>query len=149
MAGSSSCEKKSRSGGGVGDGEHVVFADEHVLLAVELDLGAAVLAEQHRVADLDLERADLAVFEDFAVAHGDDLALDRLLLRRVGDDDAALGGALALEPLDDDAVLKWPDLHGFFSSLARWRARCRCPSPGALARLVSTRAPRWLKSRGR
>src|SRR5262249_17902976 len=66
------------------DGQHVVFADEHVLLAVDLDLGAAVLAEEHHVADLHVEGADLAVLGDLAVAHGDHLALDRLLLRGVG-----------------------------------------------------------------
>ena len=43
------------------------------------------------VAGLDLERAKLAVVLDLAVADGDDLALDRLLLGGVGDDDAALG----------------------------------------------------------
>ena len=47
-----------------------------VLLAVELHFGAAVLAEEDAVADLDVERADLAVLEDLAVADGDDLALD-------------------------------------------------------------------------
>ena len=62
-----------------------------MLFAVDLHLGAAVLAEEDAVADLDVERADLAVLEDLAVADGDDLALDRLLLGGVGDDDAALG----------------------------------------------------------
>ena len=62
-----------------------------MLLAVDLDLGARVLAEQDAVAGLDVERADLAVLEDLAVADGDDLALERLLLGGVGDDDAALG----------------------------------------------------------
>ena len=47
-----------------------------------------------------------AVLEDLAVADGDDLALDRLLLGRVGDDDPALGLLFFLDALDDDAVLQ-------------------------------------------
>src|SRR5512134_2446895 len=61
---------------------HVFFAHHEVLAAVDLDLGAAVLAEQHVVADLDVERAHVAVLEDLALAHCDDLAADRLLGRR-------------------------------------------------------------------
>src|SRR4051794_38671813 len=69
-----------------GHGEDVVLTDEHVLVTVELHLGAAVFAEEHGVADLDVDRALLPVLQDLAVADGDDLALDRLLLRRVRDD---------------------------------------------------------------
>src|SRR5690606_10142223 len=79
------------SEGSLDDAEDVVLAQDEVLLALDLDLGAAVLAEQHAVALLDLELADAAVLEDLAVAHGDDLALDGLLLRGVGDDDPTLG----------------------------------------------------------
>src|SRR5689334_8503548 len=93
------------------DGEHVVLADEDVILAVELDFVPAVLAEEHHVADLDVERAGLAILQDLAVAHRDDPTLDRLLLRGVGDDDPALGLALALEALDDDPILQRPDFH--------------------------------------
>ena len=62
-----------------------------MLLAVELHLGARVLAEEDAVARLHVERADLAVLEHLAVADGDDEALDRLLLGGVGDDDPPLG----------------------------------------------------------
>src|SRR5512135_3499130 len=47
---------------------HVFFAHDEVFLAVQLHLGAAVLAEKHVVADLDVERAHLAVLEDLALA---------------------------------------------------------------------------------
>ena len=73
------------------DAEDVVFADDEVLFAVDLHLGAGVLAEEDAVADLDVELADRAVLEDLAVADGDDLALDGLLFGGVGDDDPALG----------------------------------------------------------
>src|SRR5262245_50503432 len=93
--------------------EDVLLAHDEVLFAVELDLGARVLPEDDGVTDLDVEGGDLAVVVRPALADGDDLALLRLLLGGVGDDDAPLGllHLLLLEPLDEDAVLEWPDLH--------------------------------------
>src|SRR5512133_4132890 len=93
--------------------EDVLLAHDEVLLAVDLALGAAVLREEDAVAGLHVERPDLAVLQHLAVADGDHLALDRLLLRRVGDDDAALRLLLLLHALHDDAVLQRTDLrHG-------------------------------------
>jgi hypothetical protein len=84
-----------------------------VLLALDLHLGARVLPEQDPVADLDVELADRAVLGNLAVADGDDLALDGLLLGGVGDDDAPLGLLFFLHSLDDHAVLKRADVgHG-------------------------------------
>src|SRR5690242_3017524 len=40
------------------DGDEVFFAHDQQFLAVDLDLGARILAEQHDVADLDRHRAD-------------------------------------------------------------------------------------------
>src|SRR6266436_3481874 len=97
------------------DAEDVFLAHHQVLLAFHLDLGAGVLREEDAVAGLDVERADLAVLEDLAVADGEHLTLDRLLLRRVGDDDSALGLLLLLHALHDHAVLQRPDLHWFVS----------------------------------
>src|SRR2546425_9693935 len=94
------------------DAEDVFLAHHEVLLAVDLDLGARVLGEEHPVTGLDVQRADLAVFEDLAVAHGDHFALDRLLLGGVGDDDAALRLLFLLHALHDDAILQRPNLHG-------------------------------------
>ena len=45
--------------------------------AVDLDLGARPLAEQHPVADLDVDRDELAGLVAPAGADGDDLALAR------------------------------------------------------------------------
>src|SRR5207342_1624072 len=73
------------------DREDVVFLHHQVFGAVELHFGAAVLAEQDLVADLDLGGTDVAVVEDLAVTDGDDFALDRLLGGGVRDHDAARG----------------------------------------------------------
>src|SRR5579885_2384026 len=93
-------------------GHDVLFPHHEQLLAVDLDFRAAVLAEEDLVADLDVERTDLAVFENLAVADRDDLPLDRLLSRRIGNDDSAGGGTLLLQAFDDDAVKKRTNLHG-------------------------------------
>ena len=61
------------------------------ILTVELDLGARPLAEQHAVTNLKIDRDQLAVLVAATRADGDDLALRRLLLNGVGDDDAAGG----------------------------------------------------------
>src|SRR2546425_7639898 len=92
--------------------EDVLLAHDQMLFAVDLDLGAGVLAEQHGVAGLDVERDHLPVLADLSLPDGDDLPLLRLLLGGIGDDDAALGLLnLLLEALDEYPVLKWPDLH--------------------------------------
>src|SRR5438105_78220 len=81
-------------------------------LAVDLDLGARPFAEQHAVADLQIDGDQLAGFVAAARADGDDLALGGLLLGGVGNDDAAGRFFLGIDALDDDAVVKRTKLHG-------------------------------------
>src|ERR1044072_9254886 len=92
------------------DAEDFVLAHDEVLLAVELDLGAAVLAEEHAVALLHVEPDAGAVVLALALADGDDLALLRLLLRRVRDDDPAAHLLALFDALDDHAVVQWFDV---------------------------------------
>src|SRR5271154_2842702 len=91
--------------GGSGDHAHDVglFHDQK-FIAVELDLGARPLAEQHTIAGLEVHRDELAILVAAAGSDGDDLALLRLLLGGVGNDDAALGLFLGFDALDDHAV---------------------------------------------
>src|SRR3954462_5858108 len=89
------------------DGEDVAGGEDEVLLAAVLDLGAAVLAVDDLVADLDVERDALgAVVVETAGTDRQDLALLGLLLGGVRDDEAGSGGLLGLEGLDDDAVFE-------------------------------------------
>src|SRR3954447_15726859 len=89
------------------DREHVAGGEDEVLLVVVLDLGAAVLAVDHDVTDLDVERHTLgAALAEAARAHREDGALLRLLLGGVGDDEAGGRRLLRLERLDEDAVLE-------------------------------------------
>ena len=85
------------------------------LLAVDLDLGAGPLAEQHAVACLEVDGDELAGFVAGARADGDDFAFLRLLLGGVGNDDAALRLLFAFEAADDDAVVQRTEFHGVSS----------------------------------
>src|SRR5215213_8231017 len=108
-----------RLGGALVEHAHdVAFLHDQELVAVELDLGAGPLAEQHPVADLDAHRRQLALVAAGARADGQDLALHRLLLGGVGDDQPALGLLLFLDALDDDAVVQRSELHGAGPPLA-------------------------------
>src|SRR5213594_1733751 len=95
----------------VENGEDVFLAHDEVLLVVDLDLGARVLPEQDLVAGLHVEGDLLAVVADFAVTGGDYLALLRLFLGRVRDDDPALLDLFLLETLDHDSIVQRTNLH--------------------------------------
>src|SRR5215472_3207398 len=96
-----------------GDHAHNVglFHDDQ-LFAVELDLGARPLAEQHPVTFLNPERLDLAVITSSTGTAGDDLAFHRLLLRGVGNDDAACGLFVRFDASDQHAVMQGTEFHG-------------------------------------
>src|SRR6478609_6091488 len=84
-------------GGALDDAENVALLHDQEILAVDLDLGAAPLAEQHAVADLEIDRDQLAGLVAAARANGDDFALGGLFLGGVGDDDAASGLGVGLD----------------------------------------------------
>jgi hypothetical protein len=93
-------------------GEDVRLAEHQQILAVERDLGAAVLAVEDLVALGDVERdALLAVLVEPALADGDDLALLRLLLGGVGEHDATRGGGLLLDRPHDQPIAQGLQLH--------------------------------------
>src|SRR5215472_2550869 len=95
-------------GGGLAldDAHDVGLLHDQELLAVELHLGAGPLAEQDAVAFLDVQWYQLAGLVTSAGAGGDDLALHRLFLGRVGDDDTARGLLFGFEPADHDTVMQ-------------------------------------------
>src|SRR3954451_15708638 len=93
-------------------GEDVGLAEHEQILSVDLDLGAAVLRVEDLVALRDVERnALLALVVVTAVADGDDLALLRLFLGGVGEDDAAGGRLLLLDCPHDQAIAQGLELH--------------------------------------
>src|SRR5919106_1594984 len=93
-------------------GEDVRLPQDEEILPVDGDLGAAVLAVEDLVPLTDVERdALLTVLIPLALAYGDDLALLRLLLSGVREDDAAGRHLLLLRCLDDHSVAKGLQLH--------------------------------------
>src|SRR5262245_59903458 len=86
--------------------EDVALAEDLVYIAVDFDFGAAVLAEDYFVADFDRKLAAVARVEELARAGGDDFAALRLLLRCIGQDDAASVHFFGFEGLDDDAIIE-------------------------------------------
>src|SRR3546814_15110981 len=86
--------------------QKIGFLHDQVVLPVDLDLGAGPLAVKDLVTGLDVQRSDLAALVPPAGTGSDDLALHRLLLGGVRDDDPALGLLLLLQRLDDNAVVQ-------------------------------------------
>src|ERR1700759_1696923 len=94
------------------DGQHVAGRQDQVLLAVVLDLGAAVLAVDDGVALGHVQRNPLrAIVVPPAGTDGDDGAFLRLLLGGVGNDQTRCGRGLGLVGLYEDLVLEWLDVH--------------------------------------
>src|SRR5207245_4183418 len=83
------------------------------VLTIELDFSAGVLTKQDSVAIFYVERTNLAVFIDLALADGNDFALLRLFFGRVGDDDATAGGLALFNATDQNAVMEGSEFrHG-------------------------------------
>src|SRR5262249_49791979 len=109
------------------DRQHLVLTQNQVLDVVDLDFGAGVLADEDAVALLDVEGKLLAFLVALALADADVPRLRRLLLRAGRDDDAALLRLAGLETLDQDPIVKWPNLHET-SSCESWIAFFKCAS---------------------
>src|SRR5258707_3993580 len=102
----SGCGRASRGllglRGGLFENAHdVAFLHDQEILTVDLHLGAGPLAEQHALADLQVDRDQLAGLVAATGADGDDLALRGLLFDGIGNDDAAGALLLGIDALDD------------------------------------------------
>src|ERR671935_1273106 len=92
-------------------GEHVRLTQDQNFLGPELDLGPAVLAEDDLVAFLEIHLDVVPVLVPSAGADGEDAPALRLLLRRVGQHDAADRSLFLIEDFDDQAVTKRLQVH--------------------------------------
>src|ERR1700675_490415 len=84
----------------------VALLHDQEFFAVELDLGAPPFAEQPAVADLEIDRDQLAGFVAAAWADRRDFALRGLFLGAVRNDDAACGFVFGIDAFDHDAVVE-------------------------------------------
>src|SRR5262249_31157148 len=89
----------------------IAFLHDHVLDAVELDFGPRPLAEQHPVADLDVDRDELAALIAPPGADANALSFVSFFLRGTRNDDPAAGLLFSFDPFDDDAIVKWTEFH--------------------------------------
>src|SRR6266487_757550 len=92
-------------------GEHVRLTQDQNLVGSELDLGPGVLAENDLVAFLEIHLDVLPVLVPIAGANGEDTPALRLLLRRVGQHDAADRCLFLIEDFDDQAITKRLQVH--------------------------------------
>ena len=92
-------------------GHHVFLTHHDEFIAIHLDLGTAVLAEEDLVPHLEVERANVAVFQNLALADGNHLSKYGFLGRSIRDHDAAWGLTLFFFSFHDHAVMKGTNLH--------------------------------------
>src|SRR5436853_6130194 len=86
-----------------------ILVEDQVLLALQLDLVAAILGEDDGVAFAHTHRAALAVFQQAAGAYRNDGALLRLLPRRVRKDNASRRALFRRGGLDDHLIAQRTD----------------------------------------
>src|SRR5229473_5504780 len=104
-------------GGDIGENAHdVALFHDQQLLAVDLDLGTGPFAKQHAVADLEVDRDQLAIFVTAARSDRGDFALRGLFLGSVRNDDAASCLLFGVDALDHNAVVKRTEFHAVLLS---------------------------------
>src|SRR5262249_34965885 len=111
---------------------------------IDLDLGPRPLAEQHTVADLEIDRDQLAGLVPAPGADGNDLSLLRLLLGGIGDDDAAGSLLFGFDARHNDAIVQWTELHWLLPSVSFFSQASRGAEPSrvALASFPPRQGPR-------
>src|SRR3981081_1453243 len=114
--------------GQIGENAHdVALFHDQQFLAVELDLVARPLAEQHAVANLEVDRDQLAGFVTAARTDRRDFALGGLFLGAVWNDDAASCLLFGVDALDHNAVVKRTEFHaillGFCLRFLAWQSQ--------------------------
>src|SRR5215208_3964855 len=117
----------------------VAFLHDQVLDFVNLDLGSRPLAEQHLVANLDVDRDQLAALVAAARADGDHLAALRLFLGVIRNDDACGGSCLGFDTFDDDTVVEWTEFH-WYLLVQTYQPTYSCSSRGGTVTGASIRA---------
>src|SRR3954454_9939325 len=86
--------------------QNVALLHDQQFLAIEPDVRPRPLAEQHTIADLEIDRDQLAGLVAAARTDRGDFALRGLFFGGVRNDDAALGLFFGIDPLDHDTVVQ-------------------------------------------
>src|SRR5574344_1361984 len=99
------------------NGENIALSHDQITLSVRCDFGAAVLAVQNLVADLDVHRDHFALVVLLARTYGDDLALHGLFLRVVGNVETALRFGFSFRRFDENSISQGFHFHSYLTSL--------------------------------
>src|SRR5436190_18607240 len=100
------------AGSGLFDRAHdVALFHDQIFDTVDLDLRARPFAEQHAVANLEVDGDDFPGLIAAAGTDGDHLSLRRLLFSGIWNNDSACGLTLSVDARNHDAVVKRPKLH--------------------------------------
>src|SRR5687768_6791861 len=98
-------------GDAFGDAQNLVFSDDQIVLAIQFDLCAGVLSNEHVLPSLHVQGHSLAVVVYATAADRHDFGLLRFLFGSIGDDDATDTLFLFLDTLDENAITKRSDIH--------------------------------------
>src|SRR4029077_7011562 len=100
------------AGSGLFDHAHdVALFHDQIFDTVDLDLRARPFAEQHAVANLEVDGDDFPGFIAAAWTDRDHLSLRRLFFGCIRNDDSTCGLVLGVDARNHDAVVKRPKLH--------------------------------------
>src|SRR6201993_4481222 len=88
------------------DTQKIALLHDQEILAIDLHLGPRPFSEQNPIPYLHIERDQLTLLIPRSGTRGDDLALLRLLLCGVGNDDAAGGLLLGIDAAHEHAVVQ-------------------------------------------
>src|SRR3954451_11891424 len=122
-------------GSGLCSGQHahdVGLLHDQQLLVVELNLSARPFAEQHAVADPDVDRDQLAGLVTAARTDRGNFTLRGFFLGAIGNDDAALGFRFGIDTLDHDTIMERAKF-GLSHEISSWRLGFRSGLPSKLA----------------
>src|SRR3954462_9828939 len=89
----------------------VALFHDQIFHPVDLDLRARPFAEQHAVANLEVDGSDFPGLIAATWTDGDHLSLRRLLFGGIRNDDSTGGLILGVDARNHYAVVKWPKLH--------------------------------------
>src|SRR5271166_2604355 len=102
------CPDNFQACGLLKNSQDVVFAQDDMLLAIELDFTAGIFAEQDFVSGFHVGGDELAVLI-LAAAYRHHFAFLRLLLGGIGDDNPSLGFLFLFDPFDQNAIAQRSD----------------------------------------
>src|SRR5437667_12470411 len=93
------------------DAQHFFLAQDQVLFVVHLNFSAGILTEEDAIPRFHIQRYNFPVLSFGAAANSNYFAFLRLLLGRIGNDEAALHSLLLFNSLDQNPIVERSEIH--------------------------------------